>query len=536
MFVREDVTAGELAHRLEAAGLELLAGPAGAVVRSASCTVNEPLAALPKNAAGVLLGVGVADVNAAQLVRDARSCGFDAVVLHRTGVTAEVIDTADEVGLAVLGAEPAMAWLQVERVVSSVLTGSARSTDGGPGSDLFDFANSVASVVGGAVSIEDLSQRVLAYSTLDGQPIDDDRRDSILGRQVPDLPENDAQYAAVLGAGGPVHISGVGAALDRWAVAIRLGAETLGTLWVVDTGQSVPDDGPAMLQRAAELAAVLMLQARTAAAFESERRSALVRTILVGGAEARGAAERLGLDLTGPFVAMTFVGEAHPDEDGEGPGPEVVRLRWQRFLTMVRGYTAGWIPAVGLHAEAGAIDLLLHGDESRDSSRVVANAEVLIERALAWGLRVRAGIGSVVEAPERVRESRMEAEALTQIDDGRRGGRVLHAERDHGVLALWWLRQTVRDRPGIASPHVRRLLEHDARHGSDFVKTWVTWFDHAMDTASSAAALSVHPNTLRYRLRRATEISGLTGDPDDLLVAWLTARLLVLDGERRLLA
>ncbi|MEG9225312.1 PucR family transcriptional regulator [Aeromicrobium sp. Sec7.5] len=524
MLTREDLTAGELAERLTPAGIRLLAGPAGTVVRSATCTVHDPLDALPPGAAGVLLGVGVPEAQAEELLRDAGACGFDAVVLRREQLTEPETRVAAEAGIAVLGAHPEMAWLQVERVVSSVLTGSARSGDGGPATDLFDFANSVAAIVGGAVSIEDLGQRVLAYSTVEGQVIDEDRRVSILGRQVPVLPENDAQYAAVLAGDGPVHIEGVGVALDRLAVAIRLGQEVLGTIWIVDADGSLDREAGSMLQRAAELAAVQLLQVRTAAAFESERRSSLVRTVIRGGAEARVATQRLGLSVAGPFVVLTFVGEIAPGVDDEAR-PDVPRLRWQRFLTMVQGYATGWIPAAGVDVDGGAVYVLLHGQDARDAGRTVEVAEVLVARAAAWELGVRAGIGSVVESPEQVRESRLEADALGQVADEERGTAVLSADRDHGVLALWWLRRAVTDRPGVLSPSVVRLWEHDARHATDFVGTWAVWFAHGMDTARSAAALSIHPNTLRYRLRRAAEISGLTGRPDDLLVAWLTVRL-----------
>jgi len=40
-------------------------------------------------------------------------------------------------------------------------------------------------MVGGAAAIEDPYLRVLAYSTLPGQPIDEHRRQGILGLQVP---------------------------------------------------------------------------------------------------------------------------------------------------------------------------------------------------------------------------------------------------------------------------------------------------------------------------------------------------------------
>jgi DNA-binding PucR family transcriptional regulator len=71
-----------------------------------------------------------------------------------------------------------------------------------------------------------------------------------------------------------------------------------------------------------------------------------------------------------------------------------------------------------------------------------------------------------------------------------------------------------------------RLVEHDRRHGSELARTVAIWLDRRRDTAATAEELLVHPNTLRYRLRRAQSLSGL--DLDDtsqalvahLLLAW----------------
>ena len=54
-----------------------------------------------------------------------------------------------------------------------------------PTGDLFALANAVALMVGGATTIEDRQSNVLAYSSAD-DPIDTPRRETILGRKVPD--------------------------------------------------------------------------------------------------------------------------------------------------------------------------------------------------------------------------------------------------------------------------------------------------------------------------------------------------------------
>ena len=56
---------------------------------------------------------------------------------------------------------------------------------------------------------------------------------------------------------------------------------------------------------------------------------------------------------------------------------------------------------------------------------------------------------------------------------------------------------------------LRRLQEHDARAGGDLVASLTAWCRAGFDVPAAAASLHVHANTLRYRLKRATEVSGL---------------------------
>ena len=61
----------------------------------------------------------------------------------------------------------------------------------------------------------------------------------------------------------------------------------------------------------------------------------------------------------------------------------------------------------------------------------------------------------------------------------------------------------------------------------------MTWADAQLacpdansDIATAARRPNVHPNTCRYRLVRAGEISGISrADPDERLLLWLQLRL-----------
>jgi DNA-binding PucR family transcriptional regulator len=56
---------------------------------------------------------------------------------------------------------------------------------------------------------------------------------------------------------------------------------------------------------------------------------------------------------------------------------------------------------------------------------------------------------------------------------------------------------------------LRKLQEHDARSSGELVRSLTAWCRAAFDVTAAAGALHVHPNTLRYRLKRATEVCGM---------------------------
>ena len=78
------------------------------------------------------------------------------------------------------------------------------------------------------------------------------------------------------------------------------------------------------------------------------------------------------------------------------------------------------------------------------------------------------------------------------------------------------------------------LLEHDAQHNAELVSTLASYLEHGGNNASTATALSVHRNTLKYRLQRVQEISGHDlSDPDMLFNLQLAVRVLRMLGALR---
>jgi DNA-binding PucR family transcriptional regulator len=70
------------------------------------------------------------------------------------------------------------------------------------------------------------------------------------------------------------------------------------------------------------------------------------------------------------------------------------------------------------------------------------------------------------------------------------------------------------------------LLDYDATHHSDLVQTLSQYFECGGNYDVTAAALTIHRSTLRYRLQRIREISGNDlGDVDSRLNLHVAARV-----------
>jgi DNA-binding PucR family transcriptional regulator len=83
----------------------------------------------------------------------------------------------------------------------------------------------------------------------------------------------------------------------------------------------------------------------------------------------------------------------------------------------------------------------------------------------------------------------------------------------------------VRDRNREA---VARLAEYDAQRSTALLRTLEEFLRRRGNISATAEALYVHPNTLRQRLRRIMELSGIDLRRDDWLMVEIAVKLVKL--------
>lgn len=407
--------------------------------------------------------------------------------------------------LPVLAADDTLPWHHLLQLLTTAT--NAVGVD-----DLFAFANAVAAMVGGAVAIEDPNRRVLAYSSLAGQPIDEARQQGILGRQVPELSRNDSIYREMQRATGVVRIPAEDHILPRLAVAVRSGAELLGSIWVVE-GSKLPSTSEQALLDAGRLAALHLLRARAGGDVERRARGELLRGLLDGRSAPDLVAARLGVEAARPVTVLGFALPEHiaADELDADAVADLVQLQ----CSAVR-------PRSSVLVQLGTVYVLVPTDDL-PRERLVQLAAAIVDRArAALQIELRGAVGATVGGLQDLSRSRRDVDAVLRLV---LSSSVAAVEDVLPQVALLDLQAHFAGAPHLRLPAVDRMLAHDAEQETPYADSVLAYLAANADIPAAAASVNVHSNTFRYRLRRVKELFDLNlEDPDVRLVTWLQLR------------
>jgi hypothetical protein len=373
--------------------------------------------------------------------------------------------------------------------------------------DAFQIADALAAALGGAVAIEDAGRRVVAFSTIPGQPLDGVRRQSILDRAVPEHVEREAWYATLWRESGVAEFADGTESTARLAIAVRAGGEPLGSIWVIGTRDTLNPGADEILRNSADMVAACLVHQDHFASRGRETRGHLLRQLL-DGPESTGQA--LGYALPGPTVLVAFSRgtEAAEFELLDARLSDVLSLQAQRF----QGY--------GLAAVIDHRVYALLPDTGR--ARLDARLRGVIGRLAGYP----DGTVAVSDAVHRVEELSRTRRQLDRLLALRGRGEIVHVADERDTLLLAELADAARDIEALRTGVAARIAGYDREHGTAYLPTLRAWFDAGGDVGTAAARLHVHSNTFRYRMSRASALFGLRLDrPDERLLLHLQMRL-----------
>ncbi|MEV0588969.1 helix-turn-helix domain-containing protein [Nonomuraea sp. NPDC050310] len=523
------ITLRELLAFDEADVLRLVLAPAGEDVRFDGVVIGDEGPA--RSCTGrVVLAIGLPVQEAAR--RDAA-----AVVVRADGFDEETLHTADQYGLALLARAEWADWDDVATLLRSALAYAGagrgdRMADATESGGLAALASVVAEFTGGSITIEDTRFRVLAHSAT-GPEADEMRRSTILGGRVPDWRVEELRRSGLLRAlwssDEVIHRPADGDTPERLIIAIRSGREMLGSIWAAADGRALSPNAASALSRAAEVAVPYLLQHRLRESGARRREEHALRGLLSGEGDLSTHAWSLGLAPELRCAVVVAELDGSPGAAGE------------RVLGTLALQAASYRGAARVLREAGRVTVLLPvGDGEEYGAAGLARELDGLAAATPGAGPVWVGAGGVVPSPLRAAASREEAALVVRVlrergglpEKGGPASGAASVRRWAGAAevapAIDVLRILDAARPAWERGNgpVHELIRADLAAGGELVRSIAVYLEEAGDVAAAARRLVLHPNTLRYRLRRARERFAVDlDDPDIRLLMTLAVRL-----------
>ncbi|RRO14119.1 PucR family transcriptional regulator [Saccharopolyspora rhizosphaerae] len=454
----------------------------------------------------VLLAVGVDEGRAAEVLAQTSAV---VVVFRLDGLGEAALAVARDREIAVLLVDPAVSWGQLAGVVYGLVL-EGRETEAGRGpTDLFALADALAESLGGPVTIEDHRSGVLAYSRRQ-EAADQARLETILGRRVPEEIRRELSERGVFRhlatSDEPLFVEPSGSRQGRAVVAVRAGKSLLGSIWV-GTPSPLDAERQSALMQASRTAAAHLLRTRASADLERQVESDLVIGLVEGHSDVATVLRRLG--FRGDRFRVVAV-QAHNQGEHDSAALLVFELATVGFGWSRPGRSALFANTV--------YTILPHEDGAPAREWVRALA-----REMPAGVEVFAGIGGAAGLDELV-DSRREADESLAVHAAKPAGSpaVVYDDSWHEVLLRRLQRVAASGRAPERGP-VARLRRHDREHGGHLIATLRTWLEVQGDLGAAAARLEIHPNTVRNRMRRATQVGSLDLDDPDTRLALIIA-------------
>jgi PucR C-terminal helix-turn-helix domain len=444
----------------------------------------------------------------AELADECQAAGCEVIV-----VPSDVVIPQTQDGPVI--AKTDTGWTQLFVLIRTMLlTSHDEIAEGDPGapSSVHGLADAIAVMMGGTVVLYDRAHRVVAYS-VQGQPIDDVRRDAILGRRTPEqwirrFTIDRTAYQTYDNPGTVVKVAGYPDLRERLRIAVHASGEVIGEISVARGDSPFAEDADETLQRAAKMAVPAMLQHRKASDVDELSRARAIQTLLTEGvipspehpaASALVKSARialLGMRLTGPD---RDVPESHPFVDE----------RLAHFLSLhVRTLNSD---AQVLHLRNTFYALL---PDLVDAAGALKRLSKVLHKQME-GMKIQANIalaGRVKGIAELPSVKRLADDLLDVGAQSGHSRRTFTAEQDWASLVLLVSARSIGS-TGVPCAPLERLRQFDTENKTDMVDTLRIYLESLGSVSTAAARLYLHGNTMRHRLARIAEVSGV--DLDD---------------------
>ena len=287
---------------------------------------------------------------------------------------------------------------------------------------------------------------------------------------------------------------------------IRSRGETLGAIGIYDPEDSRSDDDRFAVEYASATIAVELAHRRNVAEVELRLGRDLADDLVAGAqvADALARAESLHFDLGG-FQRVVLVAWQSPT-----PNAVEVSAAVRYELAAMR------VPALISRRPEATLAVIADGHDLSTLYERLSTALTSIRGTIGVGGRCRAA---------QLSRSFSEARQALRIRTESRQPFGLANHDDLGLLRILDASEGGVRIERYVSEWLGTLIDHDRLHHSDLVHTLAVYLDLGGNYDRASAALVIHRSTLRYRLARIRDVSGLDlGDPESRLNLHIAVR------------
>jgi PucR family transcriptional regulator, purine catabolism regulatory protein len=410
------------------------------------------------------------------------------------------------------------------------------------GKGVKEICATLAELLESAVVVEDASFHLLAHAGGAGDP---HRKETIQRQGTPQRVLFDPQIQRMLreveAKRGPVKVPAfphVGMSRERLIAPILAANQVLGYISILDHPPHNEELAFMAIEQAALVLALAVAKERELSEVEGRVRGEFLEDLLHGTYGEEAAAQRrarhLGYPLHGHHIVMLvdiddfrgFIGARQASEDA-------IQALKREFLRRVTGVVRASYPRALVQGRSDSVvSLLPVGTEPGDyQARGHALGLQIRETVADWkpGFTVSVGFSGPAEAPAGLAAAQREViSVMDSLARFKRWAQVVAVPE----LGLTGLLAAVSDERLVdySRRHLGPLVEHDAARKGSLVPTLRAYLETG-EQQEAAKRLRVHPNTLRYRLDRIREISGVDlEDPETRLNMAVALRVQALLG------
>jgi purine catabolism regulator len=410
------------------------------------------------------------------------------------------------------------------------------------GKGVNEICRTLAELLESAVVVEDASFHLLAHA---GGSADPHRKETILRQGTPHRVLYDPQIQRMLreveARRGPMKVPAfphLGMSRERLIAPIFAANQVLGYISVLDHPSHNEELAFMAIEQAALVLALAIAKERELSDVEGRVRGEFLEDLLHGTYGDEAAAQRrarhVGYPLHGSHIVVLvdiddFRGFVRARQISE----DAIQALKREFLRRATGvFRASYQRALVQGRSDQVVALLPLGTEVADHQSRSHALGLQIQQAVAdWkpGFSVSVGFSAPVEAPGAIEGALREVTSVMEsLARFKRWGQVVAVPE----LGLTGLLAAVSDERLVdySRRHLGPLVEHDTARKAALVATLRAYLETG-EQQQAAQRLRVHPNTLRYRLDRIREITGLDlEDPETRLNLAVALRVQALLG------